>query len=106
MTAGDTVIYNNNILHTGAYTTGAQRETLHACMGNTRGGVARARNILQHDVRWMRDDKFLATFKDSELREGPGGGEKERLRGMYELLLKMERSAGNAEALGYSQQRN
>lgn len=104
MTAGDTVIYNNNILHTGAYTTGARRETLHACMGNTRGGVARARNILQHDVRWMRDERFPATFKDSEVREGRGEGE--RLRGMYELLLKMERSAGNAEVLGYSQQRN
>lgn len=27
-------------------------------MGNTRGGSARARNILQHDLEWMKEEAF------------------------------------------------
>lgn len=71
-------------------------------MGNSRGGVARARGILQHDVRWMQSLEFSATFADSE-GAGGGGGEKARLERMWRLLLKMEQSAGPPETLGYSQ---
>ncbi|ETW76383.1 hypothetical protein HETIRDRAFT_389387, partial [Heterobasidion irregulare TC 32-1] len=45
---GETVFYNNNILHCATYNSQAKRATLHASMGDTRGGAARARNILQH----------------------------------------------------------
>ena len=27
-------------------------------MGDTRGGSARARNILQHDLEWMKEEGF------------------------------------------------
>lgn len=105
--AGDTVIYNNNILHTGRYTPDQKRATLHACMGNSRGGTARARNILQHDVRWMRSPEFSTTFQNfDKSKAGFEDGEEVevRLRRMWELLLEMEKGAGSRpEALGYSQ---
>lgn len=97
------MIYNNNILHTGAYNPSSKRATLHGCMGNSRGGAARARNILQHDLRWMRDKEFQESFKDSSV-EGEGG-EKERLTRMWKLLLEMEKASGGAEKVGYSQHR-
>lgn len=103
--AGDTVIYNNNILHTGRYSPDTKRATLHGCMGNSRGGDARARNILQHDLRWMRNPEFSATFKESKRAGGvgEGGGEELRLKRMWELLLKMEKGVDAPDALGYSQ---
>lgn len=74
-------------------------------MGNSRGGDARARGILQHDVRWMRDPKFPATFQDSKRagEDGEGGGEELRLKRMLDLLIKMEKGIDAPEALGYSQ---
>ena len=62
MIAGETVFYNNNILHCATYSTHRPRATLHACMGDARGGSARARNILQHDLEWMKEDAFRETL--------------------------------------------
>ncbi|KAK0218720.1 hypothetical protein IW262DRAFT_1448811 [Armillaria fumosa] len=55
---GDTVFYNNNILHLGTYSAKAKRATLHASMGDVRGGSVRARNVLQHGLSWMKEDTF------------------------------------------------
>ncbi|KAI9455672.1 hypothetical protein BJY52DRAFT_1121710 [Lactarius psammicola] len=59
---GETVFYNNNILHCATYSTDRPRATLHACMGDARGGSARARNILQHGLEWMKEDAFRETL--------------------------------------------
>jgi len=55
---GQTVFYNSNILHCGAYNSKQRRATLHGCMGDTRGGSTRARNVLQHGLLWMTEDRF------------------------------------------------
>ncbi|KAG1796384.1 uncharacterized protein HD556DRAFT_1441686 [Suillus plorans] len=55
---GETVIYNNNILHCGAYNSKQRRATLHGCMGDIRGGSTRAKNVLQHGLLWMTEDRF------------------------------------------------
>ncbi|KAL0948379.1 hypothetical protein HGRIS_010961 [Hohenbuehelia grisea] len=57
--AGETVFYNNNILHCAAYDKDSRRATLHASMGDVRGGSSRARNILQHGLEWMKDPRFF-----------------------------------------------
>ncbi|KAI5122409.1 hypothetical protein M0805_002959 [Coniferiporia weirii] len=87
---GQTVFYNNNILHCATYSSKAQRETLHASIGDTRGGSARARNVLQHGLRWMREPRF----RDS-LPEG-------RAQDMLDRLLKMEGSLGTDGKIQYS----
>ena len=56
--AGETVFYNSNILHCGVYNSKQHRATLHGCMGDTRGGSTRARNVLQHGLLWMTEDRF------------------------------------------------
>jgi hypothetical protein len=56
-TAGETVFYNSNILHCATYNPHAPRATLHACIGDIRGGSSRARNVLQHELGWMADDR-------------------------------------------------
>ncbi|KAJ6538855.1 hypothetical protein DFH09DRAFT_1176423 [Mycena vulgaris] len=55
---GDSVFYNSNILHCASYDAQARRATLHASMGNVRGGSVRARNVLQHGLSWMKEPKF------------------------------------------------
>lgn len=55
---GETVFYNNNILHCAVYDHTVKRATLHACTGDSRHSAARARNILQHDLLWIKDDRF------------------------------------------------
>ncbi|EGN97415.1 hypothetical protein SERLA73DRAFT_184113 [Serpula lacrymans var. lacrymans S7.3] len=55
---GETVFYNSNILHCATYDSTQQRATLHACMGDIRGGSTRARNVLQHGLEWMKGDQF------------------------------------------------
>ena len=60
--AGETVFYNNNILHCASYSPNRPRATLHACMGDTRGGSARACNILQHGLEWMKGETFQETL--------------------------------------------
>ncbi|KAH7886680.1 hypothetical protein F5I97DRAFT_1028191 [Phlebopus sp. FC_14] len=55
---GETVFYNNNILHCAAYDSKQRRATLHGCMGDIKGGSTRARNVLQHGLLWMKEDCF------------------------------------------------
>ncbi|KAJ7782408.1 hypothetical protein DFH07DRAFT_790564 [Mycena maculata] len=55
---GDSVFYNSNILHCASYDSQAPRATLHASMGNVAGGSVRARNILQHNLNWMKEPQF------------------------------------------------
>jgi len=86
---GETVFYNSNILHCATYNSRAKRATLHACMGEISGGSTRARNILQHGLNWMKEDRFKNT-----LREG-------RPRKMLERLVRLQESAGSE--IGYSQ---
>ncbi|KAI0699513.1 hypothetical protein C8T65DRAFT_581125 [Cerioporus squamosus] len=61
---GETVFYNNNILHCATYDNREERITLHACMGEVRGGPSRARNILQHGLKWMKEDRFRDTLDE------------------------------------------
>ncbi|KZS95274.1 hypothetical protein SISNIDRAFT_452631 [Sistotremastrum niveocremeum HHB9708] len=86
--AGETVFYNQNILHCATYSPSKKRATLHACMGNCQGGSFRARNILQHDVSWMKGEVFRATLHG-------------RAQKMWEKLIKMESEAGGT--IVYSQ---
>ena len=58
------MFYNNNILHCAAYSPARKRATLHASMGDTRGGSARARNVLQHGLKWMQGEEFRKTLDD------------------------------------------
>lgn len=86
--AGETVFYNNNILHCATYNSQVKRATLHASMGDTRGGAARARNILQHGLTWMKEESFKNTLdKDGQA--------------MLERLLTMQERVG--DDVGYSQ---
>ncbi|KAG5338815.1 hypothetical protein C0989_006084 [Termitomyces sp. Mn162] len=55
---GESVFYNSNILHCATYNCTEKRATLHATMGNVKGGSTRARNILQHGLDWMKEDAF------------------------------------------------
>lgn len=80
----DTVFYDNNILHRAVYPTEPVRQTLHASMGTVEAGVERARNILQHDMEWVRDVRF----------EG-------RLEGMMQNLVRLRDETGGQE-LGYN----
>ncbi|KAJ3861084.1 MAG: hypothetical protein NXY57DRAFT_1005446 [Lentinula lateritia] len=55
---GETVFYNSNILHCAAYDHTVKRATLHACTADARYGTARGRNILQHGLSWVNDERF------------------------------------------------
>ena len=83
---GETVFYNNNILHCATYDEHEERITLHACMGEVRGGPSRARNILQHGLEWMKEDRFRETLN-------------ERGRRMLERIIRLQESVGE---VGYS----
>ncbi|KAG6902695.1 hypothetical protein C0995_012835 [Termitomyces sp. Mi166 len=61
---GETVFYNSNILHCATYNCTEKRATLHATMGNVKGGSTRARNILQHGLNWMKEDTFREGLND------------------------------------------
>ena len=82
MAAGETVFYNNNILHCATYSTDSPRATLHASMGDARGGSTRARNILQHGLEWMKED----TFRDTLTLEG---------KQMLDRLIEMQQKFDN-----------
>jgi len=86
--AGETVFYNNNILHCASYSPNRPRATLHACIGDTRGGSTRARNILQHGLEWMKEEEFRETL-NSEGRQ------------MLERLVRMQEEF-NGKDVGYS----
>ncbi|KAJ3848401.1 hypothetical protein EV368DRAFT_49361 [Lentinula lateritia] len=55
---GETVFYNSNILHCAAYDHTVKRATLHACTADAHYGTARGRNILQHGLSWVNDERF------------------------------------------------
>lgn len=86
--AGETVFYNSNILHCATYDCHVSRATLHACMGDARGGSTRARNVLQHGLEWMKHEEFVKTL--------PGG----RAKRMWVKLMEMEKASGGK--VGYS----
>ncbi|KAG8967025.1 hypothetical protein FRC03_010872 [Tulasnella sp. 419] len=94
--AGETVFYNNNILHCARYSPQRNRVTLHACIGDSRGGSKRARNILQHDLKWMREQ----AFEDALLRR-IGGQDGIRLNEMRKKLLHMADNV-DEDQVGYS----
>jgi hypothetical protein len=84
------VFYNSNILHCAAYDSKAPRATLHATIGDIRGGSARARNILQHGLDWIKSDDFRASIPENW-----------RARKMLDNLLNMQKNSGE---VGYSLQ--
>jgi len=55
---GESVFYHSNILHCATYDSQQRRATLHGTMGDIRGGSTRARNVLQHGLQWMKEDRF------------------------------------------------
>ncbi|KAH8551490.1 hypothetical protein BGW37DRAFT_537989 [Umbelopsis sp. PMI_123] len=63
--AGQTVFYNNNILHRAIYYCANKRATLHASFGSTEGGHHRAANIFQHGLDWMNEERFYKTLPPS-----------------------------------------
>ena len=94
--AGETVFYNSNILHCAVYDHTTVRATLHASMGDVRGGATRARNVLQHGLDWIKGEEF----KKSLEALGDGNVQKRAFK-MWTNLLKMQEGidVGN---LGYS----
>jgi hypothetical protein len=62
--AGQTVFYNNNLLHRGDYSKESKRATIHASMGTIMGGVLRAKDIMQHGLEWMCEQRSIQTLPD------------------------------------------
>ncbi|KAJ3715302.1 hypothetical protein DFJ43DRAFT_1213149 [Lentinula guzmanii] len=85
---GETVFYNSNILHCASYDHTVKRATLHACTGDARYGAARGRNILQHGLSWVNDERF----RDQLTLKG---------KRMLDLLLELQKNSSADEA-GYS----
>jgi hypothetical protein len=113
--AGETVFYNSNILHLGTYDPSQKRATLHACIGDTRGGSTRARNVLQHGLTWMgaggSSDREKANddrTKEDMYKEADAGKRfvetltNERAKMMWRNLRRMQQQAGEG-GIGYSQ---
>jgi len=59
---GQSVFYNNNLLHRAKYDHTIKRVTLHASMGLTTAGPQRAQNLFQHGLDWIKSDKFRKTI--------------------------------------------
>lgn len=59
-------------------------------MGETSGGSTRARNILQHGLNWMKEDKFRNALPEGRPRE------------MLERLVALQEEFRELE-MGYSQ---
>ncbi|KIK64228.1 hypothetical protein GYMLUDRAFT_83536 [Collybiopsis luxurians FD-317 M1] len=85
---GETVFYNSNILHCATYDNTVKRATLHACTGDARHGAARARNILQHGLSWVKDSRFKEQLT-------PKG------RRMLDRLLDLQQNT-SPDSVGYS----
>jgi hypothetical protein len=66
--AGQSVFYDNNILHRASYLASNKRATLHASMGTIEGGHYRASCILQHGLAWMNTDGFKETLPESLIK--------------------------------------
>lgn len=92
---GDVVFYNNNILHRGVYTAGAQRATLHGSVGHRQGGALRARNVLQHGV-----GSWVAKCDLSRLGNGR---QRARAESMRDRLVELGTSLGD-KGVEYSQE--
>ncbi len=54
-------------------------------MGDTRGGSARAHNILQHDLEWMKEEAFRESLNLKGRRQ------------MLERLLRMQEESHGKE---------
>lgn len=80
--AGETVFYNSNILHCATYRSQSRRATLHGCMGDPKGGASRARNILQHELDWMKGEDFFQILPSLNARR------------MLDKLIAMSDSSG------------
>lgn len=78
---GQTVFYDNNILHRAAYSKANKRATLHGCMGTIKGGDHRAASIFQHGLDWMNTPEFKNSLPAS-------------LDQSYKNTLAMAQSAG------------
>ncbi|KAG9018520.1 hypothetical protein FRB90_011560 [Tulasnella sp. 427] len=96
---GETVFYNSNILHCATYDNTIRRITLHACMGNARGGEHRARNILQHELEWMKTPEMASTLED--LDEKDDGIRLKMLEKLLDLA-KAKTGQNGSRPLGYS----
>lgn len=89
--AGDAVFYDNNILHTGRYSSEVERMTLHGSVGHVKGSALRARNVLQHGLKdWVEACDFGVIEDESE---------RARAKGMRQRLVELGRSSGD---VGYS----
>ncbi|KAI0739633.1 hypothetical protein C8Q80DRAFT_1199861 [Daedaleopsis nitida] len=71
---GETVFYNNNILHCATYDHTQERITLHACMG-------------EHGLKWMKEERFKDTLD-------------ERGKKMLERIVQLQESVNGD--VGYS----
>ncbi|KAI8984659.1 hypothetical protein BDF20DRAFT_861100 [Mycotypha africana] len=78
---GQTVFYDNNILHRAAYECKSKRATLHGSMGTIEGGHHRAATIFQHGLDWMSSEQFQSSLPYS-------------LEKPYANLLAMSKRAG------------
>lgn len=65
---GQTVFYDNNILHRASYVASQKRATLHASMGTIEGGHHRASCILQHGLDWMNTEEFKKSLPESLIK--------------------------------------
>ncbi|KAK8849828.1 hypothetical protein IAR55_005164 [Kwoniella newhampshirensis] len=84
---GETVFYNNNILHVGTYNPAVKRRTLHGSYGSAPpGDTSRAKGTLQHDIGYTMDPKF----KD---------GLSEELQGMVDRLNAMQKLVEGQEVI-------
>lgn len=92
MEPGDVVFYDNNILHRGVYDASIERMTLHGSVGDVRGGVTRARNVLQHGVGEWVDRCDFSGLK--------GDGVAKLAEAMRKRLVELGSASG---CVGYSQ---
>ncbi|CEH18733.1 Phytanoyl-CoA dioxygenase [Ceraceosorus bombacis] len=101
--AGQTAFYSQRVLHRASYLPSQIRATLHGCYGGIRADASldstdrvseqlafaeRARNVLQHNVEWMKEPSFGASLPP-------------RLQPMWRNLLVMDAHAKGRQ-LGYS----
>ncbi|EIW77937.1 hypothetical protein CONPUDRAFT_84215 [Coniophora puteana RWD-64-598 SS2] len=102
---GETVFYNSNILHCGAYTAQKPRATLHACVGDTVGGSTRARNVLQHGMEWMEGDAFRGVLRDVDEQRAAQTQTQTQGKGRGEVMLNnlLQMRQGVTGDVGYSQ---
>lgn len=84
---GQTVFYDNNILHRASYVSSQKRATLHASMGTIEGGHHRAAVILQHGLEWMKTEEFKNTLPESLLKP-------------YHNLITMAEKTGSSDLQG------